>query len=140
MLSIFVAAGMVARDYMWDISGRRTALSKYRIRDNYLRFYLRYLDCQKEKIEQGLFRNVHLENLIYWDTIMGYQFENLILNNLDAIHKTKRHDACQIDLLIHTKSSLYVCEIKFRKRIETAVADEVLRKIGKLPGRSRYSI
>jgi hypothetical protein len=159
MFSTLVAAGMVARDYTWDTSGRRTALSKYRIRDNYLRFYLRYIDRQKEKIEQGLFHNVHLENFTNWDAVMGYQFENLMLNNLDAVirrldiapesiisaapyfqRKTRRHDACQIDLLIHTQNTLYVCEIKFRKRIDTAVAGEVLRKIEKLPGRKKYSI
>ncbi len=158
-LATLVASGMVARDYTWSTSGKRTALSKYRIRDNYLRFYLRYIDHQKEKIEQGLFRNAHLENLVQWDAVMGYQFENLILNNLDAVirrldiapesiisaapyfqRKTRRHDACQIDLLIHTKNTLYVCEIKFRKRIDATVADEILQKIEKLPGRSKYSI
>jgi len=157
--STLVATGMVARDYTWDTSGKRTALSKYRIRDNYLRFYLRYIDRQKEKIEQGLFRDVHLESLANWDTVIGYQFENLMLNNLNSIirrldiapesiisaapyfqRKTSRHNACQIDLLIHTKSTLYVCEIKFRKKIETSVTDEVLRKIEKLPGRNKFSI
>jgi AAA+ ATPase superfamily predicted ATPase len=159
MLSVLVAAGMVARDYTWDTTGRRTALSKYRVRDNYLRFYLRYVAPQKEKIEQGLFRDVHLENLANWDAIMGYQFENLILNNLDAVirrldiapesivsaapyfqRKTRRHGACQIDLLIQTKKTLYVCEVKFRKRIDAAVTDDVLRKIGTLPHRNTHSI
>lgn len=87
------------------------------------------------------------------------QFENLILNNLDAIvrrldippesilsaspyfqRKTQRHDACQIDLLIHTRNTLYVCEVKFRNRIDADVMDEVQRKIEKLPGRSKYSV
>jgi hypothetical protein len=159
MLSILVASGMVARDFAWDTSGRKTALSKYRIRDNYLRFYLRYIDRQKEKIEQGLFRDAHLEHLVNWDAIMGYQFENLMLNNLDAIvrrldippesilsaspyfqRKTQRHDACQIDLLIHTRNTLYVCEVKFRNRIDAEVMDEVQRKIETLPGRSKYSV
>jgi AAA+ ATPase superfamily predicted ATPase len=158
-LSILVASGMVARDFTWDTSGRKTALSKYRIRDNYLRFYLRYIDRQKEKIEQGLFRDVHLENLVNWDAIMGYQFENLILNNLHAVirrldvppesilsaapyfqRKTRRHDVCQVDLLIHTRNTLYVCEIKFRNRIDAGVMEEVQQKIMKLPGRTRYSV
>lgn len=159
MLSILVATGMIARDYAWSTSGKKTALSKYRIRDNYLRFYIRYIDCQKDKIKQGLYRDVHLDNLVHWNTVIGYQFENLILNNIGAIirrldispesiisaspyfqRKTARYDACQIDLLIHTKNTLYVCEIKFRKNITTAVIDEVLNKIEKLPRRTRYSI
>ncbi len=158
-LSALVASGMIARDHVWDTSGRRTGLSKYRIRDNYLRFYLRYIDQQKEKIEQGLFRDVHLENLANWDAILGYQFENLILNNLPAVirrldiapesilsaapyfqHQTRRHAPCQVDLLVHTRNTLYVCEIKFRKRIGTGVCDDVLGKIAKIPGRTKYSV
>jgi len=158
-LRVLVAAGMLARDYAWDTSGRRTALSKYRIRDNYLRFYLRYIDPKKEKIEQGLFRNIHLEQLANWDALMGYQFENLVINNLDAVirrlgiapesilsaapyfqRKTRRHAACQIDLLIQTKKTIYVCEVKFRKQIDASVIEDVERKIKALPGRSRYSV
>jgi len=159
VLSVLVASGMVARDYVWDTSGRKRTLSRYRIRDNYLRFYLRYIDRQKDKIERGLFREVHVETLSNWDTIMGYQFENLILNNIHAVvrrlgiapesivsaapylqHRTRRHEACQVDLLIQTKNTLYVCEIKLRGRIDAGVAREVLGKVDKLPGRSKYSI
>ena len=114
---------------------------------------------KKEKIEQGLFRDAHLENLVSWDAVMGYQFDNLILNNLDEVirrldvppesivsaapcfqRKTRRHDACQIDLLIQTRNTLYVCEIKLRNRIDAGVMDEVRRKIEKRPGRSKYSV
>jgi AAA+ ATPase superfamily predicted ATPase len=158
-LRVLVAAGMLARDYAWDTSGRRTALSKYRIRDNYLRFYLRYIDPQKEKIEQGLFRDIHLEQLANWDSLMGYQFENLVLNNLDAVirrldiapesilsaapyfqRKTRRHMACQVDLLIQTKHTLYLCEVKFRKQIDAGVIHDVERKIEALPGGARHSV
>lgn len=47
-------------------------------------------------------------------------------------HKTQRTEACQIDLLIQTRYSLYVCEIKFRKQIALGVIDEVKEKISKL--------
>jgi len=158
-LSILVASGMVARDYSWNTSGRRTALSKYRIRDNYLRFYLKYVEPEKEKTERGLYRNIHLESLGNWNTIMGYQFENLVLNNLQAIvarldiapesiisaspyfqRKNRRQESCQIDLLIHTRHTLYVCEIKFRDRIERSVTGEMAAKIGKLKGARNLSI
>ena len=95
--------------------------------------------------------NVHLENLIQWDTIIGYQFENLILNNLQTIisrlniapesiiscapyyqKKTKRHEACQIDLLIHTRNTVYLCVIKFRRNIDTGILAEVQEKIKRL--------
>jgi len=70
---------------------------------------------------------------------MGYQFENLVLSNLDAVirrldiapegilsaapyfqRRTLRHGACQVDLLLQTKNTLYVCEVKFRKQIDPA--------------------
>ena len=159
-LAILVASSMVARDYSWDLSGQQTAISRYRIRDNYLRFYLRYIDGGHSKIAQGLYRDVHLENLHRWDTIIGLQLENLILNNLTALirrldiapesiisaspyrqHQTKRHDACQVDLLIHTRNSVvYVCEIKFRGKIENLVIAELRQKIKRMLGMAGRSI
>lgn len=49
--------------------------------------------------------------------------------------KTQRKQGCQIDLLIQTKRSVYLCEIKFKSQISTSVIQEVDRKIGaiKLP-------
>ncbi len=158
-LSILVASGMVSRDFAWSTSGKKTALSKYRIRDNYLRFYLRYIDRHSEKIQSGLYRMAQLENLIQWHTIIGLQFENLILNNLTSIiryldispesvvsaapyfqRETKRSKACQVDLLIQTRNTLYVCEMKFRNRIKGSVAKEVLAKSEKILNRTKFSI
>ncbi len=45
---------------------------------------------------------------------------------------TLRREGCQIDLMIRTKRSLYLFEIKFRNRIGTEVADEMCEKIRKL--------
>ena len=157
--AVLVASGMVSRDYAWSPSGRKTALSRYRIRDNYLRFYLRYVEPEREKIDQGLYRGLHLENLRQWDTIMGYQFENLVLNNLPAVLRrldvplesivsaspyfqrgTRRQEPCQIDLLIHTRHTLYVCEIKFRDRIRRSVVQEVREKTRRLKGIRSLSV
>lgn len=41
-------------------------------------------------------------------------------------------DGCQIDLLIQTKRSVYLCEIKFKSQISTSVIQEVDRKIAAL--------
>ncbi len=46
--------------------------------------------------------------------------------------RTQRKKPCQIDLLIETKYTLYVCEIKFRKMIHKAVINEVQIKIERL--------
>ncbi len=82
---------------------------------------------------------------------MGFQLENLVMNNLNSIiailkippeiifsaspyfqNKTTRQKACQVDLLIHTKNTLYICEIIFRKKIDKTVINEVSEKISRL--------
>jgi hypothetical protein len=88
-----------------------------------------------------------------WESIMGLQFENLVLNNRNLIkkiigvqpqelvydnpffqHKTKLQKGCQIDYLIQTKfDTLYVCEIKFSKNpVSSEVISEVEEKIDRL--------
>ena len=53
---------------------------------------------------------------------------------------TQRKKSCQIDLLIETKHTLYVCEIKFRKRIPKAVIGEIQEKINRLRSPKRYTV
>ena len=90
---------------------------------------------------------------------MGLQFENLALNNIRSIcsslainpntvksaspyfqRKTQRKKPCQIDLLIETKYTLYVCEIKFRKMIPKNVIGEVQEKIERLKLSKGYTV
>lgn len=143
----------LSRDYIWQFDGKKSRMSRYRIRDNYLRFYLKYVEPISEKIRSGLYETRGLESLKNWPVIFGLQFENLILNNLSAVlnhlgidpnsvisaspyfqRKTKGNKgACQIDLLIHTRfSTLYLCEIKFRAKIAREVMDEVVKKMNLL--------
>jgi hypothetical protein len=46
--------------------------------------------------------------------------------------KTLRKEACQIDLLLRTKKSLYVAEIKLRSRMDPTCITGVQEKIRKL--------
>lgn len=151
MLIVLEQSGFLARDYVWSGDLKRTRLYKYRLKDNYLRFYFNYIEPKKLLIEQGIYHGLYLEELPEWLTIMGLQFENLVLNNVRAIqhmlqispasvlsispyfqHKTQRTEGCQIDLLIQTRYTVYVCEIKFRKKIPLSVVDELKEKIRKL--------
>jgi hypothetical protein len=96
-----------------------------------------------------------------WESIMGLQFENLVINNLKELCKilkidtqeivmvgpffqrgTKRQGGCQIDLLIQTRhNTLYLCEVKFSaKEIGTSVIEEVEKKIKNLSIPKSYSI
>lgn len=150
-LLVLEQSGFISRDYVWNHGERRKNLSKYRLKDNYIRFYLKYIEPKKELIREGLYKDLDLESLPEWATIMGFQFENLILNNLPLIQKilrippasmlsaspyfqkaTLRKRGCQIDLLIETRHTLYVCEIKSAKKIGKGIIVEMKQKIESL--------
>ncbi len=156
-LDELVKTGYIARDYTWSIkSGKLSKLSRYRLCDNYLRFYLRYIEPNELNIQQN--RDLLPKG---WTTIMGLQFENLILNNRGRIHQilgiqsheikidnpyfqrtTKKEPGLQIDYMIQTRFNiLYICEVKFHKeRIGTDVIQEMKAKIEKLSLPRGYSV
>jgi uncharacterized protein len=147
-------SGFITKDSAWSIkTGKATVLSRYRLRDNYLRFYLRYIAPKRNKIDKGQYANISLSALPAWDGIIGLQFENLVLNNRSLIqkklhirpedivednpffqHKTSRQRGCQIDYLIQTcYKTLYVCEVKFSKDVlGHKVIEEMQQKINRL--------
>ena len=144
-------AGFVRKDYLWHLqSGEDTELKQYRLSDNYIRFYLKYIEKSYQQIQRDAFELKSLGSLPQWSTIMGFQFENLVLMNRQLLHsalrlrpeeirsenpyfqkKSKQRFACQIDYLIQTHHhTLYVCEIKFSKNpIGVDVIKEVQEKI-----------
>ena len=143
-------AGFISEDATWNLQTVRTStLRNYRLSDNYMRFYLRYVKPQKESIEQGRFEYAPLTSFPGWDAIMGLQFENLIVSNvpalLKAIHlnpadtlrygpffqrQTARTKGCQIDLLIQARyRCLFLCEIKFSpEKIGMEVIEQIQAK------------
>lgn len=145
-----VDAGFLARDFSWNLANaKKTAVSHYRIRDNYLRFYLKYIQPHREQIEAGQLRRLPPG----WYSIMGFQFENLVVNNgallcrLLSISPDEvlfanpylqtvgaRRKGCQIDYLIQTQfNSLYACEVKFSQEpIGKGVVEEMQQKIDSL--------
>ncbi len=147
-LDDLIKSGFIQRDFTWNLSNqKRSKLSQYRISDNYLRFYIKNIEPHKEQVIRGNFQ------LSSWENIMGLQFENLVLNNRNAIKhilniapnevvydnpffqkKTKLQPGCQIDYLIQTKfNTLYICEIKFSKNlISSEVIHDVNEKINRL--------
>lgn len=96
-----------------------------------------------------------------WASIMGLQFENLVVNNFHKVYEllrldpheviydnpyfqraTKIHPGCQIDFLIHMKyNTLYVVEIKFLKGpIGTEIIAEVDAKCQNIARPKGFSI
>lgn len=153
-LNNLIQSGFISRDYTWHLNtGIESRLSHYRLSDNYLRFYLKYIDKNRDKIEHGHFEDRSLNNLPGLEIILSLQFENLVLNNRKQIwqklhiygeeilsdnpffqRKTIRNPGCQVDYLIHTRfNTLYICEIKFsKKEIGASVISEVNQKMKRL--------
>lgn len=152
-----VETGYLSRDYTWNIkSGKLSKLCVYRLQDNYIRFYLKYIRPLKSQIVQD-----NITRPPAWDSIMGLQFENLVLNNRKYVKQalnlypqdilvdnpyfqkaTSTQQACQIDYMIQSRyNSFHLCEIKFSKnKITSRVINEVKEKINRLRLEKNVSI
>lgn len=151
-LSDLVAAGFVASGAgLNPITGAKVREVRYRLCDNYTRFYLKFILPRREAIRQGLYRFTDLESLPGWNGILGLQFENLVVNNLAPLcrdiglgrklvtsaapYARRKSASCpglQIDLLIQTPKSVYVVEVKRRNRIEASIEREIGEKVARL--------
>lgn len=126
-------SGYIKKYHTWSFNnGKNSKLFRYRLTDNYLRFYFKFLLPKMDEINKERHVNVNLEKLPGWKTVLGLQFENLVLNNRNFIIEqlgvhlenvvaddpyfqkaTLQKKGCQIDYLIQTNTkTLYVCEIK----------------------------
>ena len=133
------------------VTGKDVREIRYRLRDNYTRFYLRYILPKKEAIANGFYQYVPLERLPGWDVIMGLQFENLVLNNIAVLAphiglmgKTvesaapyfrsgrKTGKGVQIDYLVQLPKCTYVIEIKRKRHITSAIEDQMQEKLERL--------
>ncbi len=161
-LDDLIKSGFVSRDHTWHIRSEESSkLSTFRLSDNYLRFYLKYIEKNRSKIDANEFTLRALSGLPGWEAIMGFQFENLVLNNRQWIkqklgikpdeitfnnpffqRKTTQTRGCQIDYLIQTRfGALYACEIKFLKsEIQPAIIREVQQKLERLSYPKGFSI
>ncbi len=153
-LEDLMLAGFVSRDYTWSIkTGEDIRLSQLRLKDNYLRFYFKYIAPKLTKIHAGQFKLKNIFTLPNWESIMGLQFENIILNNRSNIwtllnikpdeiisdnpyfqKPTLKQSGCQINYLIQTKfQTLFACEIKFSThKIGHGVVEKLRSKLLKI--------
>lgn len=161
-LDELVKAGFVRREFVWDFkSGKQKKLSRYRLIDNYLRFYLKYIAPNLLKIEQGKISGSISKYFPNWEGIMGLQFENLVLHNYKTLwdvldlspddvvmdgpffqNPTTRQQGCQIDYMVQARfQTLYLCEIKFRKNpIDRGIIEEVEEKRRRLKTPRNFSV
>ena len=145
-------AGFVAKDVGCNPRTEKPMrAARYRIRDNYTRFYLRYVEPRKAAIESGLFTFGALDRLDGWESVLGLTFEALVLNHVPELlrriglqgalvlsaapyrqERTQRTEGCQIDLLVQSKRSVCVVEVKRRREIGVDVVDSVAEKVSRL--------
>jgi hypothetical protein len=155
-------SGFISRDYNWSFkTGVETRVSRFRLKDNYLRFYLKYIAPRLTKIKREQLQEVSLTAFPNWEGIMGLQFENLLLNNRHLIwkvlgiapdeivsdnpyvqHATTKQAGCQIDYLIQTRHhTLFMCEFKFSKnKLNNSVISEINAKVEKLTVPKNFAI
>ena len=153
-LDELIEAGYVSRNFSWNFeTGKEKKISIYRLSDNYLRFYYKYIQPKLNIIHKGQYKEISITNLPAWNSIIGFQFETLVLKNRISILKklrlqpedivadgiyyqreTKKLPGCQVDYLIQTRvNTVFVCEIKFSIReLNSSVMQEVKDKIKKL--------
>lgn len=146
--------GFVSKHPDWNFkTGKVGKSTLYRLSDNYLRFYIHYIEPNLAKIEQGAFLDVPLSGLPGLEPMLGFQLENLLLKNRSLIYQafgiqpqdilmdnpyfqkgSGRKKGCQIDYLIQTRSNtLFVCEVKMRRReLDLEVIDSLKAKINAL--------
>jgi DNA-binding transcriptional ArsR family regulator len=129
--------GFISKHPDWSLkTGKIGKSTLYRLSDNYLRFYIHYIEPNLTKIEQGSFLEAPISSLPGWEPMLGFQLENLLLKNRTLLYHaigihaqdiaidnpyfqkpSGRKKGCQIDYLIQMHSNtLFVCEVKMRRR------------------------
>ena len=151
-LAELVEAGFVSADEGLNPSSSKEVREvRYRIRDNYMRFYLKFIRPRAQAIRAGSYRFSSIDRLPGFDGIMGLQFENLVRGNLRTLLRLigmdntvlvsaapyvrrgrAKGEGFQVDLLLQTKKSVCVVEAKRCGKIGTEVEDAVREKIRRL--------
>lgn len=154
LMEHLIIAGFVQKQNLWSFkTNTHLKQSLYRICDPYMRFYLKVIEPQKNKIELNRFNNTSIEQLPGFDAHIGLQIEHLLLQNKNILinsiginqadiiahgpfrqSKTSSRKGCQIDYLIQTSTkNLFVCEFKFKRReLGIDIIDSIQEKIHKL--------
>ncbi len=131
---------------------------RFRLRDNYSRYYLKFVEPVGRMIDDESYRFTSLAMLDGWDAVMSLAFENLIVNNyaelLPHLHlgntlitsaapyrksPVRGRGGCQIDLLLQSQDMICVVEVK-RRNIDKSIIAEVDRKASCIARRKGVSI
>lgn len=162
LMQNLITSGFVTQHYQWSLKTEKLSRkSLYSLSDLYTRFYIKYIEQNKPKIKQDTYQDIEINLLPGWEAMMGYQVENLLLQNrpllLKALKinpadvvadnpycqmKTSRQKGCQIDYLIQTRTNnLFVCEFKFSRRdLRPEIINEVQEKIERFSTPRKFAV
>ena len=159
LLKDLVQAGFLAQERgINPQTGELRQETRYRICDNYVRFYLKYIEPVKNTIDAGSFGFASLDELNGWESVKGLQFENMVVNNAPQLIRPlgigrahvlscapyrrtgKLADGVQVDLMIQTQRATYVIEVKRKREIGHEVIKEMERRVAKIPRKEGRSI
>lgn len=142
-------------------TGENLREKRYRLKDNYCRFYLKYIEPEKSVIDKGQYELGTLDQLDGWDAVKGLAFENLVVNNsamlrpllgigkatITSVAPYRRagsrdgaRGGLQVDLLLQTRRAVYVIEVKRKREIGREVIREMEEKVSLLPRRDGVSV
>lgn len=155
-------SGLVSEDASNNpLTGRPAREKRYRLRDNYARFYLRYIEPSKTVIDADAFAFAGFGGLEGWDATMGLAFENLVVNNyrellgpiglgtaqvLSAAPYRRAGSGkapgsgVQVDLLLQTRRSICLVEVKREREIGREVIAEMQEKVKRVPRQEGMSV
>lgn len=157
-----ITAGFVTKQGLWSFKTKKPLKkSLYRISDPYIRFYLKVIQPNLNKINLNSFTKLDIMKLPGFDAHIGLQVENLLMQNRKALIEAiglqpseivadgayrqfanSRQDGCQIDYLIQTEThNLFICEFKFKRlELDKQIINEVESKIQKLKVPRGFSV
>lgn len=151
LMEHLMIAGFVSKHTLWSFkTNKPLKQSLYRISDPYMRFYLKLIEPNLNKINLHGFQNTTITSMPGFEAHIGLQIEQLLLQNSTVllkkigIHpediiasgpfkqsKSATRRGCQIDFLIQTTTkNLFICEFKFKRReLGVDVLSEVQDKV-----------
>lgn len=147
-----ITCGFITKHNQWSLKTKAIGKqSVYRVCDPYIRFYLKYIKPNEHLINSDRFEDAELSHLKGFDSFMGFQVESLLLQNRNELLKkiditdplldnpfiqkqTATKKGCQIDYLVQTRTNnLYVCELKFQRKIlGSEIIEEMKEKLSRL--------
>jgi hypothetical protein len=132
-----IIAGFIKKQDLWSFKTTKSLKqSLYRICDPYMRFYLKVIELNRNRIDIGAFNDVSVSKIPGFEAHIGIQLEYLLQQNRALLlkaagifaedivcegpyrqPKTAGGPGCQIDYLIQTSTrNLFVFEFKFKRQ------------------------